>query len=139
LEEQAVIKEEIKATKGIISASAEVTDLASADTSASARVSTGFAELDLVLSGGLVDRQVVLFSGEPGVGKSTLLLQIVIKLHSEKKLSCLYVSGEESAGQVASRAARLFPSKIYGGVSFIAARGVRRLIEEIESLKLLWS
>jgi len=135
LEEQTVVREEIKASKGILSAAAEVTDLATAVSNPSERISTKFAELDLVLSGGLVDRQVILFSGEPGIGKSTLLLQLAVKLHSEENLPCLYVSGEESAGQVASRAARLFSKKEYAGVSFIAAPGVRQLIDEIERLK----
>jgi DNA repair protein RadA/Sms len=71
----------------------------------SSRISTGIGELDRVLGGGAVKGSVVLFSGEPGIGKSTLLLQICGKLQSD--VSVLYVSGEESAEQIKMRADRL--------------------------------
>ena len=69
------------------------------------RRETGIAELDRVLGGGLVRGGVVLLGGDPGIGKSTLLLQALASLSA----SCgvLYVSGEESAQQVALRARRL--------------------------------
>ena len=66
---------------------------------------TGLSELDRVLGGGLVLGSAVLISGEPGIGKSTLLLQICDTLGAEKKV--LYVSGEESSGQIKLRAQRL--------------------------------
>ncbi len=69
------------------------------------RSSTGIGELDRVLGGGLVKGSVVLLSGEPGIGKSTLLLQICDSLGEDKKI--LYVSGEESSGQLKLRAKRL--------------------------------
>lgn len=69
------------------------------------RSNTGMAELDRVLGGGLVHGSVVLISGEPGIGKSTLLLQISNCLGQSKKV--LYVSGEESRGQLKLRAERL--------------------------------
>ena len=69
------------------------------------RSKTGMSELDRVLGGGLVDRSVVLLSGEPGIGKSTLLLQISSELAKARKV--LYVSGEESKGQLKLRAERL--------------------------------
>ncbi len=69
------------------------------------RSRTGLAELDRVLGGGLVTGSVVLLSGEPGIGKSTLLLQICDTLGNNKKV--LYVSGEESEGQLKLRAERL--------------------------------
>jgi len=73
---------------------------------AHARIETGIAELDRVLGGGLVPGGVVLLGGDPGVGKSTLLLQALAAL-SQKGIVTLYVSGEESAGQTAARARRL--------------------------------
>ena len=69
------------------------------------RTHTGMNELDRVLGGGLVDGSVVLLSGEPGIGKSTLLLQICSEIG--KNRSVLYVSGEESKGQLKLRAERL--------------------------------
>ena len=69
------------------------------------RTRTGMGELDRVLGGGLVAGSVVLLSGEPGIGKSTLLLQISEAL--SRKKTVLYVSGEESRGQIKLRADRL--------------------------------
>lgn len=69
------------------------------------RNSTGFSELDRVLGGGLVNGSLVLLGGEPGIGKSTLILQICDKIKGEGKV--LYVSGEESAEQIKLRADRL--------------------------------
>jgi DNA repair protein RadA/Sms len=69
------------------------------------RLPTRVAEFDRVLGGGLVAGQVVLIGGDPGVGKSTLLLQVLAEMSGTSK--ALYVSGEESAEQVALRAQRL--------------------------------
>ena len=70
------------------------------------RLPTGIGEVDRVLGGGLVAGSVVLLGGPPGIGKSTLLLQAAASLASAGR-SILYASGEESVGQVASRAGRL--------------------------------
>jgi DNA repair protein RadA/Sms len=70
------------------------------------RVATGLPGLDRVLGGGLVPASTVLLAGEPGIGKSTLLLQAVAALVDGGR-ECLVVSGEESRGQVAARAHRL--------------------------------
>ncbi|MEM9173208.1 MAG: DNA repair protein RadA [Pseudomonadota bacterium] len=70
-----------------------------------ARLGTGFGELDRVLGGGVVAGAVVLLGGDPGVGKSTLLLQAMA--HLTEQQSVLYVTGEESVEQVAARAKRL--------------------------------
>ncbi len=69
------------------------------------RTVTGIREFDRVMGGGIVDGSVTLISGEPGIGKSTLLLQVCGCLSEGKKL--LYVSGEESMGQLKMRAERL--------------------------------
>ena len=69
------------------------------------RLHTGLNELDRVLGGGLVEGSVVLIGGDPGIGKSTLLLQAMAAMAASRK--ALYISGEESLGQVAGRAKRL--------------------------------
>lgn len=69
------------------------------------RVLTGIHEFDRVLGGGIVEGSLVLLSGDPGIGKSTILLQMCQKLGENKKI--LYVSGEESARQIKLRANRL--------------------------------
>lgn len=83
-----------------------VTALADVATSEEFRFSTGIRELDTVLGGGLVRGSVVLMGGEPGIGKSTLLLQAAGSLGS-RGVGVLYVCGEESVQQVRSRADRV--------------------------------
>ena len=70
------------------------------------RVTTGISELDRVLGGGIVKGSLVLVGGDPGIGKSTLLLQMCAKL-ADKNVSVLYVSGEESERQIAIISERL--------------------------------
>ena len=81
---------------------ATLSEIAAADI---ARTPTGQEELDRVLGGGIVEGAVVLIGGDPGIGKSTLLLQAVDALSSQMKV--LYVTGEESGAQIALRAKRL--------------------------------
>jgi DNA repair protein RadA/Sms len=69
------------------------------------RLTTGLSELDRTLGGGLVDGSVILIGGDPGIGKSTLILQAMAAINKEH--TALYISGEESAQQVSERAVRL--------------------------------
>lgn len=71
------------------------------------RIPSGMAELDRVLGGGFVQGGVILIGGDPGIGKSTLLLQTLAHLAAQNYPDLLYVSGEESAQQIALRAHRL--------------------------------
>lgn len=71
------------------------------------RISTGIAEFDRVLGGGLVPGQVLLLSGEPGAGKSTLLLMVADAIAERTGRTALYLSGEESVDQIAVRAQRI--------------------------------
>lgn len=84
---------------------AEVQSLASVELAEESRISSGFAEFDRVLGGGLVPGSAVLLGGHPGAGKSTLLLQTLCRLAEQQ--ACLYVTGEESPRQIAMRARRL--------------------------------
>jgi DNA repair protein RadA/Sms len=79
--------------------------LSSVDPQEGTRISSGIDELDRVLGGGLMKRSAILVGGEPGIGKSTLLLQAAAATLTKGRI--LYVSGEESAGQVRMRADRL--------------------------------
>lgn len=95
------------------------------------RSDTGLHELDRVLGGGLVDGSVVLLSGEPGIGKSTLLLQISDALGVGRRV--LYVSGEESYGQLKLRAKRL---GIAGKDLFILTEtNIENILAQIEKTK----
>jgi len=85
--------------------SAPVQKLADIEASDVPRFSTGVAEFDRVLGGGLVAGGVVLIGGDPGIGKSTLLLQSLAEIARERR--ALYISGEESGAQIALRAQRL--------------------------------
>jgi len=88
-----------------IAPSAEVHTLGDIAATELPRESTGLVEFDRVLGGGVVPGGVVLIGGDPGIGKSTLLLQALAAM--AQRMAALYVSGEESAGQVALRARRL--------------------------------
>ena len=83
----------------------QVLKLAEVEASEEARLATGIGEFDRVLGGGLVPGAVILIGGDPGIGKSTLLLQALCRMSAQYPV--LYVSGEESAAQVALRAKRL--------------------------------
>jgi DNA repair protein RadA/Sms len=109
----------------------KVTALKDVRHSEHARVSTGIGEFDRVLGGGLVEGAVVLVGGDPGIGKSTLLLQAIALMAST--LPGLYVTGEESLAQVAGRALRLgLPVE---GVHALAETGVERILEHASAMR----
>jgi DNA repair protein RadA/Sms len=93
-----------------------------------ARIPTGVAELDRVLGGGLVPASLVLVGGEPGVGKSTLLLMSLAAISRERR--ALLVTGEESAAQVKLRAARLGGAE---GVEILAETDLDAICATLES------
>ncbi len=88
-----------------LASSGKVQRLSEVEAAEVPRTPTGIEEFDRVLGGGLVSGAVVLIGGDPGIGKSTLLLQVLA--HLSKQQNTLYVSGEESAQQIALRARRL--------------------------------
>ena len=95
------------------------------------RYATGYGELDRVLGGGLVHGSVVLISGEPGIGKSTLLMQICNIL--AQKRTVLYVSGEESCGQLKLRAKRLSVSS--DSLYLLTETNIDVILSECDKLK----
>lgn len=116
--------------------SATVTRLADVSGRERARATTGIAEFDFVIGGGIVPGSMVLIGGEPGIGKSTLLLQVAARAQSAG-LNALYVSGEESPLQVRLRAERL--SAEAGDVHFLPETQLENLLEAAtaRSAKLL--
>jgi len=99
------------------------------DAQQDARTPTGISELDRVLGGGLVPGAVILIGGDPGIGKSTLVLQALTKL-SEAGRKVLYVSGEESARQIRMRAERLGP--LPGNVLILAETSLENISAHID-------
>jgi DNA repair protein RadA/Sms len=96
------------------------------------RLSTGFGELDRVLGGGLVPGSVVLVGGDPGIGKSTLLLQAAARL-GRAGARCLYVTGEESEEQIRLRAERL--SAAVPEVLVVTETEIDRVLEHIAAVE----
>lgn len=111
----------------------DVVDLSKVEISNKGRLSTGVSEFDRVLGGGLVEGAVVLISGEPGIGKSTLLMQVVHSFVSSS-VEAVYVSAEESIQQIALRSHRLF-GKSSSKVKAIAAFEVNSIIDKLDELK----
>jgi DNA repair protein RadA/Sms len=95
-----------------------------------ARTPTGISELDRVLGGGLVEGSAILLGGDPGIGKSTILIQLAANL-ARQNLSVAYISGEESTTQLQMRARRLGLAD--AGVSLASATNVADIISSLDS------
>ena len=95
-----------------------------------ARLATGIADLDAVLGGGILPGGVLLLAGQPGMGKSTLLLQVAHAVARQQAV--LYISGEESAGQVALRATRLGADQ-HEALSFAASTSANDIAATIRT------
>ena len=104
--------------------------LADVTTTASGRVSSGIGELDRVLGGGIVPGSVTLLGGDPGIGKSTLLMQTAAEL--TKQGTVLYVTGEESASQLKLRAERL---GVGGDMLILTENDLSAIESEVDRVK----
>lgn len=93
------------------------------------RIPTGFSEIDRILGGGMVPSEVVLISGEPGIGKSTLLLQLL-----ERHPNSVYVSAEESIEQIGLRYKRIFP-KSKSELQLLSCFDIETIFTKIDELK----
>ena len=102
----------------------KVQNLSEITTENNTRLTTGLSELDRTLGGGLVDGSVVLIGGDPGIGKSTLILQALAAINRSN--TTLYVSGEESAEQVSERAIRL---GIKADILFISETHLEKILK----------
>lgn len=95
------------------------------------RLSTGIDEFDRVLGGGATKRSAILLGGEPGIGKSTLLLQTAASI-AKKDAKVLYISGEESAAQIKERADRL--GLICNGINILCTSRLEDSLDALDSL-----
>nr|WP_020664316.1 DNA repair protein RadA [Amycolatopsis benzoatilytica] len=112
--------------------SAPARPIAEVDVEAARAKATGVSELDRVLGGGLVPGAVVLLAGEPGVGKSTLLLEVAYQWAATAGRS-LYVTGEESAGQVRLRAERT--GNVHGEMFLAAESDLSAILGHVDAVK----
>jgi len=111
-------------------ASNRVIPLADVDTISDPRIQTNLGELDRVLGGGIVHGSVVLVGGSPGIGKSTLLLQMLASLD---QYQTLYISGEESAQQISLRAERLSLSK--DNIRLLSSVSLEEVLSTLQATK----
>ncbi|GAA3828974.1 MULTISPECIES: DNA repair protein RadA [Amycolatopsis] len=113
--------------------SAPARPIGQVDIEAARARTTGVGELDRVLGGGLVPGAVVLLAGEPGVGKSTLLLEVAYQWARGGSGPALYVTGEESAGQVRLRAERT--KNVHEGVFLAAESDLSAILGHVDAVK----
>ncbi len=116
---------------------AKAMPLESVSTEEVPRIPTGDVEFDRVLGGGIVPGSLVLLGGEPGIGKSTLLLQIALRLQQAGR-RVLYVSGEESAQQIKMRSERLDATAgtpADGGIFLLAESSLEKILGSAEDLR----
>lgn len=111
-------------------ASAAVAPIGEVSSAEASRLASGIGELDRVLGGGLVPGSIVLFGGDPGIGKSTLLLQLAGRLAAAGH-AALYLTGEESASQVRGRAERV--GAVVDGVGLVATTDLATAVGVIEA------
>ena len=117
--------------KGVVTKSPDPVSLKSIEQISISRISSGFDELDRVLGGGFVNGSLTLLGGEPGIGKSTLILQICDKFKTDGTV--LYVSGEESAEQIKIRADRLGINK--DNIMFLGETDINNIENAIEKME----
>ena len=135
LEEEATV---LKENDIYTDESAKIYKLSEVNLKSIKRLPSGFEELNRVLGGvknntGFVPSSVVLLSGEPGIGKSTLLLSVLANVSEDQKV--LYVSAEESEAQIALRAKRILPKSNFKNISILSSRNLDSILASIDKLK----
>lgn len=118
-------------TRSFTDFSSEVVKLSESKAVKEPRIETHIPEFDRLLGGGLVKGQLTLLAGAPGIGKSTLMLQVAAEL--SKQFKVLYISGEESTGQISGRAQRL---EIDGkNIFLLCETDIQKIVESVENEK----
>lgn len=125
------VAEQSKSRYQALAATSKLQPISAVEARDVARFSSGVGEFDRVLGGGLVQGGVVLIGGDPGIGKSTLLLQGLSAISAERR--AIYISGEESAQQIALRAERLQVSQ--SKLEFLAEIQLERIVEILRAEK----
>lgn len=128
--EEVVVKSSSSVTSGLVHTKAHPVLLSDIETEENQRLDTGDKELNRVLGGGLVAGSIVLIGGEPGIGKSTLVLQVALDI---KNTRVLYVSGEESLQQLKLRANRLNRSE--GECFFLSETQLEQILLHMEQMQ----
>lgn len=117
-------------TRSFTDFSSEVVKLAESKSVSEERLPTHISEFDRLLCGGLVKGQLTLLAGAPGIGKSTLMLQVAAELSKTKKV--LYISGEESISQISGRAQRL---GVKGeNIFLLCETDIQKIVETVENI-----
>lgn len=124
-------KSSAKKQKSFTEFTSELTNLNDVKNIKEDRILTGISEFDRLLGGGLVRGQIVLLAGAPGIGKSTLMLQVTAALSEGKKV--LYISGEESLNQISGRAQRL---NVNGkNIFLLSETNIQNIITALDKVK----
>jgi DNA repair protein RadA/Sms len=114
-----------------VAGAAAISPIGAIQSAEASRLESGIGEVDRVLGGGFVPGSITLFGGDPGIGKSTLLLQLAGRLAAREPV--LYITGEESAAQVRGRAERI--GAVVEGLSLAATTDLETALGAIESLR----
>lgn len=123
-------KQPAKRTRSFTQFSSEVVKLSQSKTMREERLPTNIREFDRLLGGGLVTGQLILLAGAPGIGKSTLMLQVAAELAKTQKI--LYISGEESVSQIAGRAERLNVKN--DNIFLHCETDIQKIVESVENV-----
>jgi DNA repair protein RadA/Sms len=114
-----------------VAGAAAISPISAIQSAEASRLESGIGEVDRVLGGGFVPGSITLFGGDPGIGKSTLLLQLAGRLAAREPV--LYITGEESSAQVRGRAERI--GAVVEGLSLAATTDLETALGAIESMR----
>ncbi|MGZ8481488.1 MAG: DNA repair protein RadA [Candidatus Limnocylindria bacterium] len=118
-------------SRAAVAGAATVVPIGSVTSAEASRLASGIGEVDRVLGGGFVPGSIILFGGDPGIGKSTLLLQLAARIAGRDGTAVLYITGEESPAQVRGRAERI--DAVVDGLNLVATTDLDSALAAIET------